>query len=132
MTYNYHQSRGRRVIENTFGISTSRWQILLTPILADIKNAEKFVLVCIALHNYLMQTKCAKYSSSGSVNCEDKSRLIKPGEWRSSVVSKILTGTLVQLNHWGLGDAKGSNGICKLGYWQRNMITSNAHRQNIR
>ena len=46
-----------------------------------------------------MQTNCAKYSPSGFVDCEDKTGLIKPGEWRSSVVSEILMGALVQLNH---------------------------------
>ena len=51
LTCIYRQSRGRRVIENKFGILTSRWRMLLTPIHADIKNAEKFVLASLALQN---------------------------------------------------------------------------------
>lgn len=57
-----------------------------------IKNAEKLVLACIALHNYLMQTNCAKYSPSGFADCEDKNRSIKPGRCRSSDASKNNNG----------------------------------------
>ena len=42
-----------------------RYRILLAPIRADIKNAVKFVLACIALHSYLMETDCDKYLHSG-------------------------------------------------------------------
>ena len=35
-----------------------------------------------------MQTNCTKYSASGFVDCKDKNVLIKPGEWRSSVLSE--------------------------------------------
>ena len=97
------QSRGCGIIENTFGIVTSRWGIFLTSIQADIKNAEIFVLSCIALHNYLMQTNCSKYSTSGFVNHENKTWSIKPGEWRSSVVrenSNGCFGSIKLLKSW--------------------------------
>lgn len=35
-----------------------------------------------------MQTNCTKNSPSGFVDCEDKNVLIKPGELRSSFLSK--------------------------------------------
>ena len=34
-----------------------------------------------------MQTNCAKYLPSGFVDCEDKNRIIKPGEWRSVIAN---------------------------------------------
>ena len=55
--YNYRHSRGRRVIENTFGIVTSRWRIFQKPIRATVSNLEKYTMACLALHNYLRQTQ---------------------------------------------------------------------------
>ena len=47
------------------GMLNWRYGILLAPIRADIKNAVKFVLACIALHSYLMETDSDKYLHSG-------------------------------------------------------------------
>ena len=53
--FNYRLSRARRIIENTFGIATTRFQIFRRPIIA---KQEKFILVTkavVALHNNLMR-----------------------------------------------------------------------------
>ena len=47
----YRQSRGGRVIENTFGILRVRWRILESPIKATGENVERYLLAIIALHN---------------------------------------------------------------------------------
>ena len=54
--YNYRHSRGRRVIENAFGIVTSRWRIF-QKLRATVSNLEKYTMACLALHNYLRQTQ---------------------------------------------------------------------------
>ena len=81
--YNYRHSRARRTIENTFGIMVARWRILLTTIRSTVDNAIRYVLACMALHNYLRQTSTASYCPTGFADCEDGN--FKPGEWRSSV-----------------------------------------------
>ena len=67
--YSYRQSRGRRVIGNTSNSMR-----------AGVRNAEKYVLACISLQNYLMQTNYAKFLLPGFVDCGDKNGTIKPGE----------------------------------------------------
>lgn len=51
--YNYRLSRARRVVENVFGILSSRFRIFKKPILVDIKNIDILVLACCSLHNFL-------------------------------------------------------------------------------
>jgi len=57
--YNYCHSRARRVVENFFGISTSRFGIFQKPITLSPEKANIIVLACCCLHN------CLKNSSSG-------------------------------------------------------------------
>ena len=70
--YNYRHSRARRVIENCFGILSARFRILQKPIRASVENAEKYVLACLALHNYLRLTDNAHYTPAGFIDSEDK------------------------------------------------------------
>ena len=52
-TYNYRQSRARRIVESAFGILSHRFPIIFGPIRQEYSNAVKTVLACITLHNYL-------------------------------------------------------------------------------
>ena len=81
--YNYRQSRGRRVIENAFGILSAQWRIFQKSIRSTVQNAEKYTLACLALHNYLRKTENAYYSPTGFVDSEDKNGSIISGQWRS-------------------------------------------------
>ena len=83
--YNYRHSRARRVIENAFGILVARWRIFLTPIRGSVENVEKYVLACLALHNYLRQTNNASYTPSGFVDSENSDSTIHLGEWRREI-----------------------------------------------
>ena len=82
--YNYRHSRARRVIENVFGILSSRWKIFQKPIRATVENVEKYTLACLALHNYLRLTDNAYYSPGGFVDSEDQEGKKLSGGWRST------------------------------------------------
>ena len=93
--YNYRQSRGRRTIENTFGILVTRWRIFLTPIRASVRNVEKYVLACLSLHNYLMQTDNTMYIPTGFIDSENRDGTILPGEWRNQMAGHdVKTGCI--------------------------------------
>ncbi len=49
--FNYRFSRGRRVVENAFGIMTARCMVLRGPILQSYENAVKTVKACVVFHN---------------------------------------------------------------------------------
>lgn len=51
---NYRFSRARRIVENAFGIATSRFRLFRRAITADIEVAVHATKAVIALHNYLI------------------------------------------------------------------------------
>ena len=81
--YNYRHSRARGRIENAFRILPAQWRIFQKKIRATVKHFESYTLACLALHNYLCQTKNAGYSPSAFTDPEDNSGNLIPGEWRS-------------------------------------------------
>ena len=55
--FNYRLSRARRVIENTFGIATSRFKVFCRPIIAKTEKVKSITKAVVALHNYLMKKR---------------------------------------------------------------------------
>ena len=83
--YNYRLSRGRRTIENTFGILAARWRIFRTPIKANVDLVENIAKAAVCLHNYLRLTENAGYIPTGFIDQEDSTGNIMPGDWRNEV-----------------------------------------------
>ena len=83
--FNYRLSRGRRTIENTFGILASRFRIFGRPINCHVQNVVHITKAAVALHNFLICTRSPgeihSYCSSNLIDLESCSGLI-PGEWR--------------------------------------------------
>ena len=81
--FNYRLSRGRRVVENAFGILTSRWRCLDKTMLQTTKVVKIVVTACICLHN-LIRMRYANLDR-GQMDAEDEDHNIVPGAWRDEV-----------------------------------------------
>uniref|UniRef100_A0A1B6CKQ4 DDE Tnp4 domain-containing protein n=1 Tax=Clastoptera arizonana TaxID=38151 RepID=A0A1B6CKQ4_9HEMI len=95
-TFNYRQCRGRRVVENVFGIVSVVFRVLRKPLLLEPENAERIVLTCAHLHNFLRRSESssASYNPSGTYDSEDASGTLVSGQWR---VDGMPQGTLLRL-----------------------------------
>lgn len=90
--FNYRLCRARRVVENAFGILSSRFRVLLTTMNLSIENVNRVVMACIILHNLL---RASSSSSSGYLyNDVDRENIntgrFVQGAWRLNRPSTIL------------------------------------------
>lgn len=53
--FNYRLSRGRKVVENAFGMLANRFRILLNTINLNANKATCITLACCSLHNFLLE-----------------------------------------------------------------------------
>ena len=70
--FNFHLSRSRRIVENTFGILASRFRIFLSPMHLAPENSENVTLASCVLHNVLPEKARAHYTPPGSFHREDE------------------------------------------------------------
>lgn len=89
--YNYRLSRARRVVENLFGIMSSRFQVLLKPIHLDEKKTTKVILAICALHNFLLTESDIKYATVADFDREKDDGDIIPGRWRDEASNGIFS-----------------------------------------
>ena len=88
--FNKKLSGSRVIVENTFGILASRFQIFKRPIELCPEKASAITLTCILLHNYLISSKTSSqiYFPEGTVDVYDNNdTLIQPGSWREKIAS---------------------------------------------
>ena len=69
--FNYRLSRARNVVENAFGILTSRFRIFHSSLNVDYTSCEKIVMACCVLHNFLRSTKKDDYTDLNVENDDD-------------------------------------------------------------
>ncbi|CAN8018999.1 unnamed protein product [Ixodes persulcatus] len=70
--FNYRLSRGRRVVENAFGILAQTWRILRRPFTVNTENTSRYVAACIALHNFLLkESQATSYCLPGTGDTDD-------------------------------------------------------------
>lgn len=82
--YNYRLSRARRSIENAFGIMSSRFRVLRSPINLDAAKTRKLTKACCALHNFLLSQNNTSYAPASFVDHRDPEGAFVEGGWRQS------------------------------------------------
>ncbi|KAM7306550.1 putative nuclease HARBI1 [Ixodes scapularis] len=82
--YNYRLSRGRRTVENAFGILVARWRTFLAPMEGKLEHCENMIKAGVCLHNFLMQDDA--YCPSGYVDSESRGVRVD-GAWRTEVAA---------------------------------------------
>ncbi|KAL8567704.1 hypothetical protein ACOMHN_009012 [Nucella lapillus] len=122
--FNYRLSRGRRVIENAFGILANRFRVLLTTMRQSRGTVTKIVLACVCLHNLL---RSGEHGPPPSVDLEDEQHNVIPGQWRGEAqmddleavtgnrTTKVAKRQRLSLKHYFMSDAGAIE-------WQQQMI----------
>ncbi|CAH1970381.1 unnamed protein product [Acanthoscelides obtectus] len=85
--YNYRLSRARRIVENVFGIMSSKFRVLLKPIALQPNKVESVVLACAYLHNFLRRNSESRYAYTppGSLDSYDGDGNVIEGFWRREI-----------------------------------------------
>lgn len=81
--FNYRFSRGRRVIENSFGIATARWRVLRTKIEFIPKNIEKIVGAVCVLHNFCLREEVYLPPNSNLIDRDVNGEIVR-GTWHDN------------------------------------------------
>lgn len=95
--FNYRLSRARRVVENAFGILSSRWRVFRRPMEVLPSNAILVTKATVLLHNFLRKTdtddnstRKTMYIPPGYLDRDDHEGNVVPGDWRFEEESSFL------------------------------------------
>jgi hypothetical protein len=80
--FNYRVCRGRRVVENAFGILATRFRLFRREQDMEPPGVKKVVMASCTLHNFLRSRSDTLYMPQGSIDWEDKNHEVHEGEWR--------------------------------------------------
>lgn len=93
--FNYRLSRGRRCIENTFGVLSARFRVFRSPIALDAAKTRKITLATCALHNFLLTKNRSAYAPNNYVDHYSNDGSLIEGFWRREMPN----GTCYSLAH---------------------------------
>ena len=81
--FNYRLSRVRRIVENVFGILSSRFGVFQKPIPLEPEKVEKIVMAACVLHNFLRSKPSSRdiYTPQESFDREINGTIIE-ADWR--------------------------------------------------
>lgn len=82
--YNYRLCRCRRIVENAFGVLSSRFRIFEKPITTSVDKVDVIVKTSCALHNWLRKTSPASYTPPGFIDEECQRSGLRLGTWRQN------------------------------------------------
>ena len=101
--FNYRLSRARRIVENVFGILTSRFGVFQKALPLDPETITTIVLVACVFHIFLRSK-----TSSRQVYCPDGSfdKDQSPGEWRTNAGPNNLVNLVQQGGNRNRSDAR--------------------------
>ena len=88
--FNYRLSRGRRTVENAFGIMAQIFRIFFTTISVEPPYAKLITLTCCVLHNILRTMSRDKYNPPGQADRVTEKGTIVDGIWRESPSSPFI------------------------------------------
>lgn len=92
--FNYRLSRARRIVENAFGIATSRFRVFRRPICANVETATAITKAVVVLHNFLMRglerRSKFQYYTSELIDKETNEGVIIDGLWRTEAFNEAL------------------------------------------
>lgn len=109
--FNYRLSRARRVIENTFGIMGTKWQILSSRISCSPEHSEQIIKALVCLHNFMMTCGRVAYCPPGFADIDHNGE-IQRGAWRAEIN---------QINFHNLNRV-GANRSARIAYKMRNYL----------
>ena len=90
---NYRISRACRIVENSFGIASSRFKIFRRPIYANTHTTVAVTNSIVALRNFLIKGKCFESGSQyfpGSLIDQENNGRIQNASWRTECFNQAL------------------------------------------